>query len=90
MAGNFKMVGTDDDELFPPRVEERLSRDFAPLIGGKVPTSNLPDYPNSPGFEEAVAAVITESIVDNGNGTLTLTLSSLYVDNGDGTLTIGA
>ncbi len=50
--------------------------------------------PESP-VGAAVAAAVAAGgggmgVVDNGDGTLTLTSDSSYVDNGDGTLTIGA
>lgn len=33
MAGPYKPVGVDDDELFPPRVEARFARDFGARSG---------------------------------------------------------
>src|SRR5689334_11453658 len=34
MAGPYKPVGADDDELFPPRVEARLAADFEERTAG--------------------------------------------------------
>lgn len=84
MAGAYKPVGIDDDELFPPRVEVRLAATFAAKvaaltsIGGLTPANDrLPYYTGASTAALATFTAAGRALIDDADASAQLTTLGL-------------